>query len=120
MGTITMSVGPQLGESVDNEINATSFVESTCTTTFGFDVVVTTDSWIEWSASSGVTVTGGVNEGPLSEGKHSYTGTVVGFKSFDAAQNTVTSNLFIKLKESRVGATLDNLTISRVHSTQNC
>ena len=120
MGTITMSVGPQLGESVDNEINATSFVESTCTTTFGFDVIVTTDSWVEWSASSGVTVTGGVNGETLSAGTHSYTGTVVGFKSFDAAQNTVTSNLFIKLKESQVGATLDNLTISRVHSTQNC
>tara|TARA_R110000868_G_scaffold29983_2_gene111550 strand:- start:1864 stop:2226 length:363 start_codon:yes stop_codon:yes gene_type:complete len=120
MGTITMSVGPQLGESIDNEINTTSFVESTCTTTFGFDVIVTADSWIEWTASSGVTVTGGVSGEIVLVGTHSYTGTIIGFKSPSTAQNTITSNLFVKLKDSSAGATLDNLTISRVHSSENC
>jgi hypothetical protein len=120
MGTITLLGGPQLGESATDKINMTSFNEDTCTTTFGFDVIVSSDSWIEWSGSSNVTIVGGVSNEVILTGTHSYTGTITGFKSFAANNNTVTSNLFIKLKASQAGATLDNLTISRIHSSQDC
>jgi len=120
MGTMTLLGGPQLGESTTDEINMTSFNEDTCTTTFGFDVIVSSDSWIEWSGSSNITIVGGVSDEVILAGTHSYTGTITGFKSFAANNNTVTSNLFIKLKASQTGATLDNLTISRVHSSQDC
>ena len=120
MGTITMSVGPQLGESVTDEINGTSFVDSVCTTTFGFDVIVSTDSWIEWSAPSNVTITGGVNGETILAGTHSYTGTITGFQSPATSANTETTNVSIKIKDSDGGTTIDNLTLTRKHSTQEC
>jgi len=120
MGTMTLLGGPQLGESTTDEINMTSFNEDTCTTTFGFDVIVSSDSWIEWSGSSNVTVVGGVSDEVILAGTHSYTGTITGFKSPAARANGVSSNLFIKLKASQTGATLDNLTINRIHSSQDC
>tara|TARA_R100000951_G_C2578386_1_gene161113 strand:+ start:414 stop:776 length:363 start_codon:yes stop_codon:yes gene_type:complete len=120
MGTIKIVIEPQVGGSVTNEINVTSFSDSVCTTTFGFDVIVSSDSWIEWSASNNVTITGGVSGETILAGTHSYTGTITGFESKATRQNTETSSISISLKDSNNGTLLDSLTLSRDHSLQYC
>jgi len=120
MGTITMSVGPQLGESIDNEINGTSFTASQCTTDFGFDVIVTTDTWIEWTTTGNVTITGGVNGETISAGTYSYTGTIQGYIGFSVTQNSQSSSAVIEIKDSDGGTLIDTFTVLRNHTSQEC
>ena len=120
MGTITMSVGPQLGQATNNEINGTSFTSSQCTTDFGFDVIVTTDTWIEWTTTGNVVITGGVNGETLSAGTYPYTGTIQGYIGFSALQNAQTSSAVIEIKDSDGGTLIDTLNFLRTHTSQEC